>query len=506
MLTSSSTFSAVDYNERKIRKGVAQLLEIRNFPLPVMAKPSPDEMRKYLIDYSAKNDRIKRAQFHVAISCKGREMTETQLLDFAHGWLKEMGYADEGQPLLIYAHRDTDNNHVHIITSRVNPLGQKIDHRFERVRSQRAINKILGIDADAKLRGAVEKALTYSFSSMTQFQAVLESMGYENYAYLDNGVPMLAVKRDGTVQLRLQSKEIKAKFKTTEPDAQRIRQLRAILRKYQSFAGSKDELQSELKTKFGMDLVFFGRKDSPYGYMLIDHHNRQVINGSKVMKIKDLMNFEPSEDRFMRIDQAIHQMLTSAPDTNSRDLNRMLRRQFGASLSRGTLTFNGCSIDLPSSYLDIIKENDRIEWVKQFSPGSDAERDALCRMAKVCNPGRVPVTPGGKDISPELATIAPIFNNPDETDVPGALKRAGYRVVNSGGGFFAVNTATHKIVDLGANGFDVSKLAKPQIQQQLRRAANGHRAAEVYGKGDNREWEIRKGMGDHVDGEDGLRR
>lgn len=56
----------------------------------------------------------------------------SKLLDIAHRYLKEMGYAEEGQPLLVYAHRDTPNNHIHIITSRVAPDGHRISDKFEK--------------------------------------------------------------------------------------------------------------------------------------------------------------------------------------------------------------------------------------------------------------------------------------------------------------------------------------------------------------------------------------
>lgn len=73
-------------------------------------------------------------------------MTESELLDFTHRYLKEMGYDEPGQPWLIYAHHDTGNTHLHIITSRVAPDGRKIAHSHERRRSQEVIDRILGND------------------------------------------------------------------------------------------------------------------------------------------------------------------------------------------------------------------------------------------------------------------------------------------------------------------------------------------------------------------------
>ena len=85
ILHSSRSFNAVDYNERKVAKGTAELLEIKNFDfLQTMGMLSPTDLKRYLIDYSSRNDRITNTQFHVAISCKGQEYTKEQLLEIAH--------------------------------------------------------------------------------------------------------------------------------------------------------------------------------------------------------------------------------------------------------------------------------------------------------------------------------------------------------------------------------------------------------------------------------------
>ena len=93
ILPGSTNFHAVGYNERKVSKGVARLLEIQNFgALGTFGKPTSEELVRYLQEYSSRNSRIQKAQFHVAISCKGHEQSESELLEFAHQYLKEMGY------------------------------------------------------------------------------------------------------------------------------------------------------------------------------------------------------------------------------------------------------------------------------------------------------------------------------------------------------------------------------------------------------------------------------
>ena len=108
-------------------------------------------------------------------------MTESELLDFAHRYLKEMGYDEPGQPWLIYAHHDTGNTHLHIITSRVAPDGRKIAHSHERRRSQEVIDRILGTDRQKKIADDMDAARQYTFSSFAQFKAIMVSMGYEVY-------------------------------------------------------------------------------------------------------------------------------------------------------------------------------------------------------------------------------------------------------------------------------------------------------------------------------------
>lgn len=191
ILPGSTNFHAVGYNERKVAKGTARLLEIKNFgTLGTFGKPTPDELVSYLMEYTSRNDRIQKPQFHVAFSCKGHEMSESEMLEFAHQYLKEMGYMEEGQPLLAYSHYDTDNTHVHIVTSRIAPDGRKIEHDNERRRSQEVIDRILGNDRKQKARKGVDAAKEYTFSSFAQFKSVMLSMGYEIY------------QKDGTVFIK----------------------------------------------------------------------------------------------------------------------------------------------------------------------------------------------------------------------------------------------------------------------------------------------------------------
>lgn len=95
------------------------------------------------------------------------------------------------------------------------------------------------------------------------------------------------------------------------------RQLRSILKKYRDVSGGKEELQKELKEKFGIDLVFFGRKDAPYGYMIVDHAHRTVINGARVLATEQLLDLATPEQRFARIEDYIDRLLTLNPENHA---------------------------------------------------------------------------------------------------------------------------------------------------------------------------------------------
>ena len=150
---------------------------------------------------------------------------------------------------------------------------------------------------------------------------------------------------------------------TFEPDEKRRKQLRAILLKYRDMTANKEELRSLMKQKFGVDLVFHGFKDKPYGYTIIDHQNKTVLKGGEVLKLKELFQFQTKEERLHRMDEFIDAMLEDNPDLTTRELNRMFRRQFGTHISKGRIAYGDDFIDLKEYQLRTLKANDLLEWM-----------------------------------------------------------------------------------------------------------------------------------------------
>ena len=370
ILPSSTTFHAIAYNEKKVEKGQASLIEAANIGLRQEAYTA-DNLREYFELYSTRNTRIQNTQFHVAVSCKGNEYSYEQLLDIAHRYLKEMGYAEEGQPLLVYAHCDTPNNHIHIITSRVAPDGHRISDKFEKRRSREACERIMqqyhlqqagqNIDGQQTTSETANtdiwnEALSYRYTSKAQFYAILESMGYD--CKEDEQDYSVCFYKNSTCQGKLSLQAIlRHTIKENRPDNRRRQQMRAILQKYRNLSANKEELAAHMKRKFGISLVFVGKPDTPYGYIVVDHKNKTVFKGGEFLSIKELLQFEDAATRFAKIEQTIDDLLVDNPKLTTADINRILYRQFGTRIHRGTVSWNGETINLRESVVRQLHDN-----------------------------------------------------------------------------------------------------------------------------------------------------
>lgn len=460
ILPSSANFHAVAYNEQKVSEGRAELVEMLNFGyISNMGEYSTEDLIAFLKDYSSQNTRIQKPQFHIAFSCKGHEMTHEELVNFARRYMNEMGYGKPGQPMLIYAHHDTDNNHIHVVTSRVAPDGQKIDNNHERRRSQDVINRLLNQSENQRVGESTAKALEYNFSTVQQFMAILETMGYECYKESD----VIILKRAGLVQERVPISQVESHCNQTNDDNQRRKiQLRALLKKYRDMSADKEELQQLMRDKFGVSLVFLGSKDSPYGYMIIDHHTKAVFKGSEVLKLRDLLQFQSREERFSRMESFIDQMLDDNQNLTTRELNKLLRRQFGCKLMNGAVLFNGVSYDLPEHVLAALRSNDRLSWLQSFHPSNAEEAIILCKMGKYNHPDRLTLDPENSNKATTVRQLKELFDsNPDES-LQDKLHEDGYYIVNDGDRYYCVDFANKVILDMESEGIDVNRLKKQQ--------------------------------------------
>lgn len=368
ILYSSPTFQAVNYNERKVAKGDATLLCVENFGyLDTVKEYCATHLQQYLVEYSKRNERIEKPQLHVSFSCKGNEMTNEELVSFARQWLSEMGYNNEKQPLLIYAHKDTNNNHIHVITSRVDPQGNKVNHHHERVRSKTFVDKTLGVDTKRKLKDAIANSLSYRYESKSGWKAVLEAQGYA----VQEDKDVLKIVCNGAYINTLSLTEVESRVSSRYAEKKRIQQLKALLLKYRDLSTCKEELKEVMKRKFGVDLVFFGGKDTPRGYFVVDHQKKSVYKGSSVLKIAQLLDFESKEEKLQRTDTLIDALLEKYPTLTEKELDLVLRKYYAAKYEAGVISFKGGEKAIQSYMREALHNN--IKAAKRQQLGSRRE-------------------------------------------------------------------------------------------------------------------------------------
>ena len=459
ILKSSSSFSAVRYNERKVEHGVAELVAIRNFGY---LQDAPEmrgitSLRNYLMDYSARNDRTRMTQFHAAISCKGDEYSKEELIKIADQYLDKMGYNNDGQPMLMYFHHDTGNNHLHIVTSRISPDGKKIADSMENIRSLKAIESIMSIDQKHQNSEMMKLAKSYHFESVSQFMAVFETSGYEAYIQDKD----IYIKRGGQVQDSIAVKEVeKLCRKNGEEEKKRIRQLRAILKKYRDQSSSREELEAMLKKKFGISLKFLGKEFTPYGYMVVDNATKSVFKGSDILSVKELLQFQSREEKLQKVDFFIEDKLRENPLATTFDLNRDLHRFYGCYIKHGNIIMGKDKEELASYLVQKIKYNDKVAWVQGFSPVNDQQVRLLSKMFNVSSE-HLHVSENGNNIQSTISTINSILESgqtgSSDENIFDRLNDEGIWTYRFEEKLFCVNPSKREVVDLEANGIDMRK-------------------------------------------------
>jgi hypothetical protein len=255
----SRSFAGVQYNTNKVDRNTGELMLIANFgPIQALHNPRPQDLVNYLQVLASQhsNKGLKNTQFHAVISAKGRNYNKHELTKAAVMWLKEMKYGE--QPYLIVFHKDTENHHVHVVSSRVDRQGKLIDRDYEHVRAVRSLDKVLGYSF----------ALQYQFSTKAQFYLILENQGYLGRDYLNE-------------------KKLTAKIAGYIPDKTRIAELKELFLKQRHDPALIHHLQS----RYQVDIILHatdGKK--PYGYSVIDHATKQVFKGSEILSLKYLLD------------------------------------------------------------------------------------------------------------------------------------------------------------------------------------------------------------------------
>lgn len=339
MAPAGSSFPGVKYNDKKINAGKGELMKMKNFPSFINENSEKQKVRDYLKAISNTNKKVLKPQFHAMISTKFQEHSKEELTKIAKDFMDEMGYGK--QPFIVVHHNDTENSHVHIVTTRVDKeTRKKINDSYEKLKAQQALSDILeklyGIKSEEKLN----RLLNYKISSIHQLETLLDRNGYK-LGKRTNDEKFLTILKNGVIQRTISGNQLVFDNKN---DKNRTKQLRAILWKNKNIYSNKvfkvedfrkqegmlpeekqktrenllpkiefeSELQKKLRDVFGIDIIFHHKDDfQPFGFTLIDHKTGSVYKGSEIMKMGELFEFTSE-----KIDKKLFESLK---DYNVRD-------------------------------------------------------------------------------------------------------------------------------------------------------------------------------------------
>lgn len=331
--TPNSIGKALNYNEKKVQKGVATCLYAGNFLKDASGLNFSEKLARFKA-LNELNTRAKTNTLHISLNFDPTEQfCHEKLVQIATTYLAKIGFGD--QPYLVYEHRDAGHPHIHIVTTSIRENGRRIDtYNIGKNASEKARTEIevafgliragrkRGLQKESEETPATQKiqygktdskrAITnvlntvihgYSFSSLAELNAVLKLYNLS----ADTGADGSRIQKNGGLLYRILNESgrpvgvpIKASslsFKPTLPYLENA---------FKKGTEAKEPNKKKLKTAIDFqllqkpeDLAHFIRRlqneritvilrknsqEYLYGLTYVDHRTKSVFNGSDLGK------------------------------------------------------------------------------------------------------------------------------------------------------------------------------------------------------------------------------
>lgn len=361
ILKTSNSFPAVRYNEKRVSRGEAELIKTANFE-EFASFIGYDE---YLKRWGSNNGRIKNKQFHVTISLEKDEMSKEELTELAEKWLKEMGYGDN--PYLIYYHHNTEHPHIHIITSRLDKQGNKIDDSYE---NERAVRILRRLEMNPQLltnRKKISELLRYSYSTKYQFMELCTRNGFR----VQNAKDGLICKKGGeVVEISSSLLEFCSERYRRNIDLKDRKKLQSLIYKYAAML-PKDKFIPFMKEKFGLEFIFYGKQQDINGYTIIDYKHKSVYKGSEVFGAKKISELFDLPKNHSDYDFIIQDILDDHPYCDYDEFGDILKNKYYYELNGNIVKDSATkqTFELNENILQKLEYNRTVKmWAETFKP------------------------------------------------------------------------------------------------------------------------------------------
>lgn len=135
--TGRSIHRIFNYNENKVKEGVARCIGQGNYPVEATRMSAGMRLNR-LLKRAALNPNVKRNSVHISLNFDPSEkLSDEDMNSIAHTYMKGIGFSK--QPYLIYRHEDAGHPHLHICSVNIRADGRRIDmNNIGRNQSERA--------------------------------------------------------------------------------------------------------------------------------------------------------------------------------------------------------------------------------------------------------------------------------------------------------------------------------------------------------------------------------
>jgi len=358
--TSRSINSILNYNENKVKEGVAECINAVNYPLELEKLNFSHKLNRFL-KLSSLNENAKRNSVHISLNFDPSENhSKEKLIEIADTYMEKIGFGK--QPYLVYQHHDAGHPHLHLVTNNIQRDGKRIDLHLIGVKksepARKEIEDIFGlIKAEgrkqkevftlkpvnvgrveygkAESRKAINSVLNkilfeYKYSSLPELNAVLnlynvhadigseDSRVFKNkgllYKILDQnlkpiGLPIKASEFYSKPTLKF----LEGKFKINETEKELSKKhLKNVIKLafFRENIFSPEKLSKVLERESIHTILRKSSEGQLYGITYVDHKTRSVFNGSSLGKEFSAKGIQENCAMNILVHERLHQNFT----------------------------------------------------------------------------------------------------------------------------------------------------------------------------------------------------
>ena len=133
--------STLNYNEQKVKEGVAECIHAVNYPKDLERMNFYDKLHR-LQHQAVLNERVRANSVHITLNFADVDhFDRDKLKSIADSYMQQIGFGN--QPYLVYEHKDAGHQHIHIVTTNIRADGSKIEmNNIGRNQSEKARKRI----------------------------------------------------------------------------------------------------------------------------------------------------------------------------------------------------------------------------------------------------------------------------------------------------------------------------------------------------------------------------